>query len=112
MKETLKEITHEFDSNYGGLNLRLHTLNNISTELGAISEDVLNTDKTSLAAMGVMLYDIGRKIEILAELLRYTVGDLNEEMKKTRIIKESYFDLLVRNGNEKENTPNSQKNQG
>lgn len=131
MKETLKEITHEFDSNYGGLNLRLHTLFNISTELGTISEDVFNTDKTSLTAMGMMLHDIDHKIEILADLLRYTVEDLKEEMEKTRVIKESYFDLLIKNGGEnkgvhkypyyesieeaiqqqKENTPNSE-NQG
>lgn len=105
MTDILKEITHEFDSNYGGLSLRLHTLNNVSLELNTISDDVLNTDKTNLTDMGLMFRDIDHKIEIIAELLHYTVNDLSEEMEKTRIIKESYFDLLVRKVNEKENTP-------
>lgn len=96
-KERLKEITHDLDANHGGLSIRLHTLKNVSEELNSISIDVFETDKTCLQSMGVMLLDIDHKIEMLADLLRYTVEDLSGEVDKTGLIKETYFDLLVRN---------------
>lgn len=129
MKETLKEITHEFDSNTGRLLVNLETLRNIETELGTISEDIRNTKFENYA---YLLNDIDHKIHLLSDLLHYCLKDFNETYEHTRIIKESYFDLLVRNGGgnegvheypyyetveeafqqKKENTPNSTKNQG
>ena len=76
--------------------------------------------------------EFDHKIHLLADLLHYTLKDFNETYQQTRIIKESYFDLIVRNGGgnegvheypyyetveeafqqKKENTRNSKKNQG
>lgn len=116
MKDTLKEITHELDHNYGSLLLKYNTLNNINTELGRIAEDVVSVDKGNLTSLALLLRDIDHKVELLADLMHYTVKDLNEDLEKTRVIKDSYFDFHVRGINdndsaEKENTPNS-KNQG
>lgn len=112
MKEPLEELTFDFDYNYGGLDLRIHTLNNISRELMEIACDIEETDRSTMESMGMKFCDIGYKVELLAELLRYTMDDLNVELKKTRSIKESYFDIIVRQSNEKETTPDPEENQG
>lgn len=117
MKETLKEITHELDYNYRSLLLKYNTLNNINIELGKIAEDVENVDKENLTSLALLLRDIYHKVELLADLMRYTVKGLSEDLEKTRVIKDFYFDFHVRGINdndstEKGNTLKSAKNQG
>lgn len=94
--DTLKELTSEFDSNIGSTLCRIETLRNIKIELGQIAEDVENTDPTDLTAIALQFRDIDHKILLLADLMRYTVDDLEETFEHTRLIKESYFDLIVK----------------
>lgn len=96
--DVLKEITHDFDSNTGALLVNLETLRNINIELGCVSDDVRNTDKSNLQNMGMKFHDINHKVDLLADLLYYTLQDLEETYEHTRLIKESYFDLIVREG--------------
>lgn len=94
--ETLREVTHDFDDNTGSTMINLETLKNINIELGHIAEDVQNTDSSSLTDMGMMFHDIDHKIMLLADLFHYTVKELEENFEHTQIIKESYFDLIIR----------------
>src|SRR5690625_5268900 len=117
MKETLKEITHALDHNYGRLYLKYNTLNNICTELGIIAEKVVNVDKGNSTSLAILLRDIDHKVELLADLMHYIVKELSEDLEKTRVIKDTYFDFHVRGINdndsaEKGNTLESAKNQG
>ena len=98
--DTLRGVTTEFDHNAGTLLVHLETLNNINSELGTISEDVRNTEFKNYA---YLLNDINHKIHLLADLLHYTLKDFSETYEQTRIIKETYFDLIVRAGREGEN---------
>src|SRR5690625_5684291 len=53
--------------------------------------------------MGMMFYDIDHKIMLLADLLHYTVKELEENLKHTQIIKESYYDLVIRTKEQESN---------
>lgn len=94
--ETLKELTSEFDSNTGSTLCNIETLKNITTELGRIAEDVDNTDKSNMTDMALRLRDVDHVIMILSELMRYTTEELEETFHHTQMIKESYFDLIVK----------------
>lgn len=91
----LREITYEFDGNFGATSCRIETLKNIDIELGHIAEDVRETDLSDLTKMGLQFRDINHKIMLLSELMSYTVDDLEENHEHTRLIKDSYFDLIV-----------------
>lgn len=97
--DTLKEVTQKFGHNTGTLLVHLETLNNINSELGMISEDVRNAKFENYA---YLLHDIDHKIHLLADLLHYCLKDFNETYEHTRVIKESYFDLIIRAGKEGE----------
>lgn len=91
----LKELTQEFDSNFGVTSCKIETLKNIEIELGYMAEDARSTDPSDLTAMALQFRDINHKIMLLSELMRYTVDDLEENHEHTRLIKDSYFDLMV-----------------
>ena len=103
--ETLRKVTFELDSNTGSIAINVDTLKNMNIELGQIAENVRNTDLSNLTDMGMMFYDIDHKIMLLADLLHYTVKELEENLKHTQIIKESYYDLIIRT-KEQESNPN------
>jgi len=67
----------------------------MNIELGQIAEGVRNTDLSKLTDMGMKFYDIDHKIILLADLLHYMVKKLEENLKHTQIIKESYYDLII-----------------
>lgn len=95
-KTVLQELTHEFDHNYGTLNVMLQSLKNIRTELGIVSEDVVNTDNTDIASMGLSFRNIDHKIQLLADLMHYTVKELDKTLDETNEIKEQYFEEIIR----------------
>lgn len=99
LKKTLKELTHELDTNAGALGVNLETLTNINTELGIIAEKVLNTDKSDLTAMGLQFRDIDHIVRLLADTLHYTLDEMNENIEHTNMIKESFFDITCRSKN-------------
>lgn len=94
----LRETAHKLDHNIGDTMGKIETLKCISTELGRISDEVDNTDLSDTTAMAMQFYDMQHKIIMVTELLRYTLNDLNETFEETQIIKESFFNLIVRNG--------------
>lgn len=100
LHHTLKEITHEFDSNVGSLSINIQTLKNINIELGQISDDVSNVDKTQSLDLAFAMLDIEHKIHILSDLLRYTVKEMDEAFEHTETIKRCYYDLIVRESEE------------
>ena len=97
MENTLKELTHELDNNTGALGVNLETLTNINTELGIIAEKVLNTDESDLTAMGLQFRDINHIIRLLADTLRYALDEMNENIEHTKLIRENFFDIVIRN---------------
>lgn len=101
--EILRKVTHDFDGNTGSTMINLETLKNINIELGQIAEDVRNTDSSSLTEMGMMFYGIDHKVMLLADLFHYTVKELEGNFEHTRIIKESYFDLIIRTKEQEDN---------
>lgn len=99
---TLKELSHELDHNYGSLNLNRLTLERMNMELGRVTDDVENTDHSDLTSMGLTFRDISHTIQLLGDLLHYTIKDLNENLLQTEMIKSDIFDIVVKDngGNE------------
>lgn len=107
-KEQLKDAAMELDTSLGGLLCNIETLKAIDTEMGYVREDVDNTDQSDLTAMGIRFRDISHKITLIDDLLRYTLKDVIKNYEECQHIKTGLFLEVV----EKENTPNSKKNQG
>lgn len=99
--DVLKQLSHELDHNVGALNLNRLTLERTKKELGRVSEDIENTDQSDLTAMGMTFRDIAHSVQILADLLHYTMENLDENFQHTTLIKDSFFNVIVR-GNEEE----------
>lgn len=97
MENNLKEATHDLDSNYGRLSLNQDTLNNISIEIGKMSVDVLNTDKNDTTVKAIQFNDISHRVQLLADLLQYTMRDMSTNMKELDRIKGVYYQSVIRN---------------
>jgi|SRR5699024_2020501 len=92
----LKELSHELDHNYGSLNLNRLTLEKMNIELAYIAEGVENTDHADLTSMGLTFRDISHKVQLLADLLHYTIEDLNGNLQQTEMIKSDIFDIIIK----------------
>lgn len=110
-KDILKELAHKLDEQFGALGLNKITIENVNLELGRISVGVENTDRRDMTAMALQFNDMAHSIQLIADLLNFTKKDLNDNMDKMEIIKESFFDIIVRE-NEQQKTLESGKKQG
>lgn len=108
--KNLREITFDFDVNYGDLYYIFLTIKNISIKLNGIAADSLEIDKTNIRCMSMAFYDHYRTIEILAALLHYTTEDFCKRLRKTESIKDTYFEKLVKGNNADEEKEDKELN--
>lgn len=101
--EKLKKLSHELDHNFGGLNLNRETLKRLNIQLGIIGEDIENTDQNDLTSMGLTFRDISHTVQLLADLLHYTLEDLDENLQQTEMIKSDIFNIVVKENGGKAN---------
>lgn len=94
-KEKIRELVSELEGNYGSLSLNRRTLENMNIEMGRLCEDVENTG-TDLTSMGLRFNDMSHTIQLLADLLHYTLKEFDANLKETEEIKSMLFDLVVR----------------
>ena len=108
-RETLiNDSIHELDNSLGGLLINIESLKAINTLMGHVREDVDNADQSDLTSLGLTMRDIRHKIVLIDDLLRYALDDVISNYEGCQYIKTDLFLEFI----EKENTPNSKKNQG
>ena len=81
--EKIREFTQELDHVSGEFAINLNTLGNLSKELGNIALDVREADVMNVMQAAMVFYDIRHKIELLADLMYYTLGDLEDTYEKS-----------------------------
>lgn len=108
--ETLNEIRSELDYSLGGVNAGIEVLSALQVETGRIEDDVINMDMSSLTNMGLMMNDIQHKLIMINSLLHHELKELKGNYNDANELKQQLYKYEVIE--EKENTPNSQKNQG
>lgn len=96
--EILKEISHELDYSLGGINLNIEKLKALRTEMGHVAEKVENTDHSDMTSMSLQFRDMSHKIIMIESLLNYILQDLKGSYDKSSLIKESLFDIVIREG--------------
>ena len=108
-RETLiNDSIHELDNSLGGLLINIESLNALNTIMGHVREEVDNTDQSDITSLGLTMRDISHKIVLIDDLLRYALKDVIKNYEDCQHIKTGLFLEFI----EKENTPNSIKNQG
>lgn len=108
-KETLvNDSLHELDNSLGGLLINIESLKALDTIMGHVRVDVDNTDQSDLTSLGLTMRDISHKIVLIDDLLKYALKDVIKHYEDCQHIKTGLFLEFI----EKENTPNSIKNQG
>src|SRR5690625_4126113 len=81
--EKIRELAQQLDCVTGNFSLNINTLGNLSIELGNIALDVREADVMNVTQAAMVFYDIRHKIELLADLMHYTLGDLEDTYEKS-----------------------------
>lgn len=87
-KEKLQALASELDSHLGGVYANKCSLNDIKTVLGDLREDMDNADYEDVKSL---FREFSLKVRVLDDLMRYTVGELNDNHHKASVTKDEFF---------------------
>jgi len=93
--EKIRELAQQLDCVTGNFSLNINTLGNLSKELGNIAVDVKEADVMNITQAAMVFYDIRHKIELLADLMHYTLDDLKDTYEESSKVTSNLFNHVI-----------------
>lgn len=94
-KTNLQKLAHQLDGSLGSIGVAVKTVDDITTELLHLSEEMDNlSDDENLK---IYQQEWNRKLRILSKLMYHASTDLVAGNEKAREVSENMFDVIHRN---------------